>query len=54
MESLKIYVVLSRDNGLICVTKSKETAETERARQSFKEEMSGGKPSVYIIETTLK
>ena len=30
MEEEKLYVVLSRDNGLVCVTKEKETAEKQR------------------------
>ena len=54
MKKEKLYVVLSRDNGLVCVTKDKETAEKERKEQSFKEEFSGGRPSVYITETNLK
>ncbi len=54
MEKEKLYVVLSRDNGLVCVTKDKEVAEYEKCQQTIKEEFSGGRPSVYIKETILK
>ncbi len=54
MEEEKLYVVMSRDNGLICVTKDKDTAEYDKHQQTVKEEFSGGRPSVWIEETTLK
>lgn len=55
MEQEKLYVVLSRDNGsYIYCTHDKQKAESERAKQSLHEEMGGGRPSIYIMETQIK
>jgi uncharacterized membrane protein YqiK len=54
-DETEVYVVLSRDNGsYIYCTTDEEDAEVERKRQFYDEEMSGGRPSVYVRKTTLK
>jgi hypothetical protein len=51
---MKIYIVLSRDNSsFIYCTTNKEKADQAKIIQIEKEEMSGGRPSVYIKETNL-
>lgn len=50
---MEIFVVLSRDTNFIYCTTDKVKAETVRKQQSLDEEMSGGRPSVYILTTTL-
>ena len=52
---MELYVVLSRDRGdFVFVTKDKEKAEESKEKQIMDEEMGGGRPSVYIMTTTLK
>lgn len=52
---MEIYVVLSRDRGdFVYCTTDKEKAKKARDKQEEKEEMAGGRPSVYIVPTTLK
>lgn len=51
---MKIYTVLSRDRGdFIYNTTCELTAGDVRDAQERDEEMAGGRPSVYIRETTL-
>ena len=51
---MKTYIVLSRDNGsFVYCTTDKQKAEDSKVKQTLHEEMGGGKPSVYILETTL-
>lgn len=49
-----IYVVISRDNGLILCTEDKEKAESTKSQQVRNEEFAGGRPSVWIQETKIK
>ncbi len=51
---MKTYIVLSRDNGsfVYCTTDIKK-AEKAKEKQTYNEEMGGGRPSVYIVETKL-
>lgn len=49
-----LYVVLSRGTDFIFCTFDREKAETAKEKQTFEEEMSGGRPSVYIKETIIK
>ena len=53
MKKEKLYVVVSRDNGFICVTNDSKKAESEKEKQILNEEFSGGRPSVWIQETKL-
>jgi hypothetical protein len=51
---MEIYVVLSRDDSdFIFCTTDKELAEKKRKEQELDEDMSGGRPSVYIKEAFL-
>jgi hypothetical protein len=50
---MKVYVVMSRDSGLIKVCKNSEDAERLKQEQIKFEEMGGGFPSVFIVETAL-
>ena len=51
---MKIYTVLSRDRGdFIYTTTDEGKAEHVRKEQETHEEMLGGRPSVYIRESTL-
>ena len=50
---MEIFVVLSRDTDFIYCTTDKQKAEGVRKHQEIEEEMSGGRPSVYILTTTL-
>lgn len=52
---MKVYTVLSRDNSsFIYTTTIKKDAEIVKLKQIEHEEMSGGRPSVYILESNLK
>lgn len=48
-----IFIVISKDNGVILATrninKAKEAVKTQEANEEFQ----GGRPSVYIKPTTL-
>jgi hypothetical protein len=48
-----IYVIISRDQGLVGATTNPKKAEELVKEQEKFEEMSGGRPSVYIKETEL-
>ena len=51
----KIYIVLSRDNSdFIFATTDEQLACDIRLTQIEFEEMAGGRPSVYIMETYLR
>lgn len=51
---MRIYTVLSRDNGsFIYTTTVQELAQKAKEKQEIDEEMGGGRPSVYILESTL-
>lgn len=51
---MKTYVVMSRDRGdFVFVSTDKGKAEKAKNAQIEKEEFAGGRPSVYILETTL-
>jgi hypothetical protein len=50
---MKIYIVISRDNGMIGAFKDKQSAEKIKTEQYTFEEMGGGRPSVFIQETKL-
>lgn len=55
MKTDKLYVVLSRDNGsYIYCTYDKQKAESEKEKQILNEEIGGGRPSVWIVETKIK
>lgn len=55
MEQEKLYVVLSRDNrSYIYCTHDKQKSESEKEKQISNEEMGGGRPSVWIVETKIK
>jgi hypothetical protein len=48
-----LYVVLSRDTDFIYCTFDKQKANLAKKEQIEEEEMSGGRPSVHIKETTI-
>ena len=51
---MEIFVVLSRDKSdFIFCTMDAGRANIEKIKQEIEEEMSGGRPSVYIVITTL-
>ncbi len=51
---MKIYTVLSRDRGsFIYTTNDEELAKLAKTQQELDEEMGGGRPSVYILESIL-
>lgn len=50
---MTVYVVLSRDTNFVYCTTDKEKAESMKDYQTRAEELSGGRPSVYIKETKL-
>ena len=50
---MEVYVVMSRDSGLIKVCQKPEVAESIKQDQIKFEEMGGGFPSVYVVKTTL-
>lgn len=45
-----VYVVVSRDKGVVAVCKEKDIADLDRHGQINEEEDAGGRPSVYIVE----
>lgn len=51
---MKVYVVISRDRGLIGVYYDESTASNVCAEQIIDEEMGGGFPSVQVIPTMVK
>ncbi len=51
---MKVYIVKSRDVGsFVFCTTDMEKAKYAKRQQIYTEEMGGGRPSVYILETTL-
>lgn len=51
---MKIYIVLSRDvSSFVFCTTDEEKAKIIKDDQNLAEEMAGGNPSIYILETTL-
>lgn len=55
MKQEKLYIVLSRDNErYIYCTHDKQKAESEKEKQILNEEMGGGRPSVWIMETEIQ
>ena len=50
---MRIFVVLSRDTDFIYCTTDSDLAIKTMEDQQSKEEMDGGRPSVYIKTTTL-
>jgi hypothetical protein len=51
---MEVFVVISRDDSdFIYVTTDSEKADKARVKQTTEEEMSGGRPSVYIRKTKL-
>lgn len=49
----KVYVVLSRDRGLVCATRDSNKVNELIKEQEVFEEMAGGRPSVYHVEREL-
>lgn len=49
-----LYIVLSRDTDFIYCTFNEQKANLAKKEQIEREEMSGGRPSVYIKETTIE
>lgn len=50
----KVYVILSRDQGLVSATLDPNKVEELIKEQEKFEEMGGGRPSVYVKEVTLE
>jgi hypothetical protein len=50
----KVYVILSRDQGLVSATLDPNKVEELIKEQEKFEEMDGGRPSVYVKEVTLE
>lgn len=54
MKNTKIYVVISRDFGLIATLLDSNDAEKIRKEQEHNEEMSGSRPYVFMTESILR
>ncbi len=50
---MEVFVVWSREQGLIACTTDYDMAVINRDNQILSEEMGGGRPSVTIYPTTL-
>lgn len=49
---MEVYVVMSRDKGLVGIYSTIDLAEAARDKAVRNEEMGGGRPTVWISERT--
>lgn len=50
---MSVYIVISRERGIISVWKNPSDAEDARTKQYNQEEFAGGRPSVWVEEKYL-